>query len=364
MAVPDCTAGYLRIESTPTILTLPNEIVSEIFVHFLPVYPECPPPAGILSPFNLTRICRKWRLATPDLWRAVALPLHSEISFARQARETDDWLSRSRSCPLSIEIVETGDYATNLDDWVFPILAALNPRRARWEHLNIHIQERPHLLTFEDSMPLLRHLQLFSEDFDSDRETIVFGEAPLLRSVILNGFAARKVILPLAQLTSLDLFRVHPETCLPILQQTPNLMHFHLYLISRRGAACPADVTLRRLESLGLFAYVDEDVAPPSGYLQTFIVPALRELHIPEQFLTRPINSLTSFISQSGCELREVHLIGKLKVAAETYRSTFPLISKFSFHCALEDGRQGPEVEQDYYSSDDFWPFNHSSESS
>jgi hypothetical protein len=43
------------------VLRLPNEIVSEIFTHFLPVYLLCPPVTGLLSPIVLTHICRKWR---------------------------------------------------------------------------------------------------------------------------------------------------------------------------------------------------------------------------------------------------------------------------------------------------------------
>jgi hypothetical protein len=42
-------------------LTLPNEIVSEIFVHFVPPYPESPAFTGILSPATLSQICRQWR---------------------------------------------------------------------------------------------------------------------------------------------------------------------------------------------------------------------------------------------------------------------------------------------------------------
>ncbi|KAJ7187330.1 hypothetical protein C8R46DRAFT_1059491 [Mycena filopes] len=60
------------------VLTLPNEIVSEIFIRVLPPYPECPPWKGSLSPSLLTQICRKWReiaLSTPELWRAMAFIL-------------------------------------------------------------------------------------------------------------------------------------------------------------------------------------------------------------------------------------------------------------------------------------------------
>ncbi|KAJ6483087.1 hypothetical protein C8R45DRAFT_787134, partial [Mycena sanguinolenta] len=53
------------------VLTLPNEMVSEIFIHCMPPYPQCPPLSGALSPTSLAHICRKWRavaLATPELW--------------------------------------------------------------------------------------------------------------------------------------------------------------------------------------------------------------------------------------------------------------------------------------------------------
>ncbi|KAJ6481889.1 hypothetical protein C8R45DRAFT_1100293 [Mycena sanguinolenta] len=58
------------------VLTLPNEIVSEILVHSLPAYTVFRAPIGKDSPALLTGICRKWRqiaLATPALWRVIAV---------------------------------------------------------------------------------------------------------------------------------------------------------------------------------------------------------------------------------------------------------------------------------------------------
>jgi hypothetical protein len=55
-------------------LTLPNEITSEIFIHFLPIYPLRPPLVGILSPTNLTQFVangERWRwppLRSGGLW--------------------------------------------------------------------------------------------------------------------------------------------------------------------------------------------------------------------------------------------------------------------------------------------------------
>ncbi|KAJ6474423.1 hypothetical protein C8R47DRAFT_708876 [Mycena vitilis] len=58
------------------VLTVPNELISEIFIHFLPAYPVCPPLTGPRSPAVLTQICHRWRevaLSTPSLWRALSL---------------------------------------------------------------------------------------------------------------------------------------------------------------------------------------------------------------------------------------------------------------------------------------------------
>ncbi|KAJ7038890.1 hypothetical protein C8F04DRAFT_331298 [Mycena alexandri] len=313
------------------VLDLPNEIVSEIFIHFLPVYPKCPPSAGILSPTNLTHICRKWReiaSATPMLWRASALPLRPSLSFAQQAGETDHWLRRSRSCPISIEIVEDYCEATKPDGWASEVLAVLDAHRGRWEHLKLHFGAVPPLITFERSMPLLRHLSLaFDEIHHHSSFPVVFGKTPLLRSVSLNYLATREVILPWAQLTSLELVSVFPKDCVAVLQQTFNLVHCQLTLFESRDMDL-LDVTLPRLETLRLLGFMNHRAI---GYLGTFFVPALRELRIPEQFLENPIEFLTSFISKSGCHLREVHITGERTVPKQTYCTTFPSI-RFHFH--------------------------------
>ncbi|KAF8140787.1 NADP-dependent oxidoreductase domain-containing protein [Mycena galopus ATCC 62051] len=163
------------------VLALPNEITAEIFTHFLPLYPICPPLTGLYSPILFTQICRQWReiaLETPILWRAISLsdstiPFNAHISV---------WLERSRYCPLSLHFDDDDPISGEL--LAAEVLAAIVPHRARWDHLTISLRLPTLLHAIEGPMPLLRRLNL-SSDGESDT-TFSLGEAPLLRSVTLN----------------------------------------------------------------------------------------------------------------------------------------------------------------------------------
>ncbi|KAJ7834302.1 hypothetical protein B0H13DRAFT_2678693 [Mycena leptocephala] len=309
------------------VLTLPNEIVSEIFMHFLPAYPEYPPLTGLLSPTLLTHICCRWReiaLGTPALWSAITSSYHGYIPLKQKAHLFDLWLKRSRFCPLSLQI----GGGMGIDEF----LAVVVPHRARWEHLELEDTSLACLPIIDGPMPLLRHLNLsLYHSFTDAPEVFAFRDAPLLRTVVLSPDAASSVILPWAQLTSLTLFNVYPRVCVPILQQTSNLVRCELevWFDSDNHEHGP-DITLRYLESLTL---VEAGNGPVIGFLETFIVPALRRLKIPEEFLgPSPIDSLTGFISKSDCKLAEVHIGSDPRSLREdSYRQAFPSIHKFSF---------------------------------
>jgi hypothetical protein len=285
---------------------LPSEVISEIFLRFLPIYPLCPPLTGILSPTLLTHICRQWReiaLETPDLWRAISL------SGNVAPFQVSHMLGRSGSCPLSIRMDAYNDSVQ-----VSEFFAAVAPHCQRREYLKLRLSPT-NLSPIQSSLPLLRHLDFVLSPFDADSNPnipIVFasGELPLLRTVILNDIAALSVTLPWVQLTSLTLTSVYVNECVPLLQQTSNLVHCELELYWDSDDDEP-EIVLPCLESLTL-----NDPYPTGrrhiNYLQTFIVPALCSLEIPERFFGNdPIDSLKSFISKSGCTLQEVRITGK-----------------------------------------------------
>ncbi|KAJ7913311.1 hypothetical protein B0H13DRAFT_2470033 [Mycena leptocephala] len=216
------------------VLELPNEIVSDVFMHFLPPYPLFPPLIGLLSPTLLTQICGRWReiaLGTPALWRAISSYHESiHIPYDLAIHAFDTWL-RSRQ---------------------LEVLAAVAFHRSRWEHLELCLRESHAVL--DGPMPLLRYLDLrLIESSAHATEAVSCHEMPLLRTVVLNYNAASSVILPWAQLMSLTLLGLYPSECVPILQQTSSLIRFKLLLPDLGFDGLEPDIALPCLESFTAF---------------------------------------------------------------------------------------------------------------
>ncbi|KAJ7356466.1 hypothetical protein DFH08DRAFT_459318 [Mycena albidolilacea] len=310
------------------VLTLPNEITTEIFIHFLPTYPSCPLLTGLGTPTALTQICHQWReiaLATPALWRAISFSEpYPSYSFEPHKRLCNIRLSRSRSYPLSLELDE--DYIDRKH--TTELLSTLAVHRARWEHLDFHLS-LSRLGAIAGPLPLLRSLDLSvddPEDGDDDTGEISFLDAPLLRTVVLNDIAAKNITLPWAQLTSLTLHALYPRECAPILQLSYNLVHCELNLAGGDDGA--EDFPNIYLSSLQSFTLTGD---PTTGYLETFIVPALRSLEISEPYIDPDcIDILASFLAKSRCKLQELRVTDRASVAEESYREAFPLV-KVSF---------------------------------
>ncbi|KAJ7148419.1 hypothetical protein C8R43DRAFT_518377 [Mycena crocata] len=310
------------------VLTLPNEITSEIFIHYLPLYPHCPPVSGNSSPTLLTHVCRKWRntaLATPALWRAIAVDM-APRKIEAQKHLMKSWLAMSGSCPISIKL-EGADVASAQQ---LEFIQLLTLCRTRWEYLELQYISTKILPFFCGATPVLRHLKL---SLDNPPPTpLEFDGAPLLRSVFLGHDTLTGVVLPWQQLTSLTISSASPSECTPILQQTTNLVHCELTLLEDDVSEdSEPDVSLPYLESLVMDA-ADDDDGPVTGYLDTLITPALRKLEIQDAYLgSSPIHSLASFISTSGCKLQELQIVGRLSVHEYSYHNAFPSIPEISF---------------------------------
>ncbi|KAJ7149567.1 hypothetical protein C8R46DRAFT_1358654 [Mycena filopes] len=300
------------------VLTLPNEITSEIFVHFLPAFPLHPRRD---SPTVLAQICRKWReitLGTPTLWTAI-YPTFSYTPFRPPLKIVDLWLSRSRSCALSVEIIDPHE------DNVLPRILA---EAARLKDLILDTYELP---AGSCPMPLLQRLELRLDPNCRQSDIALFSDTPQLRTVVLNDFAALNVQLPWAQLTSVELTFVSPSEFASVWRQTPNLLHCELKL--HLDGSALTELRLPLLESLIFRNGGSLTGTARIAVLSTLTLPALRSLSIPEAYLGEtPIDTLTQFITKSGCTIRKlcVRGMGDIQVS-RLYRRAFPQISKFTF---------------------------------
>ncbi|KAJ7677741.1 hypothetical protein DFH06DRAFT_559536 [Mycena polygramma] len=303
------------------VLTVPYEIVAEIFVRCLPVYPLCPPLIGLLSPTNLTQICRQWRevaVSIPQLWRAIQLSDHP-IPLDRQHHILASWLGRSGCWPLSICVRGKPDAAGTPDS--DGIISALSAHRGRWDHIDFDFFSPP---IINGPTPLLRQLTLKC----IDRQAFTLPDAPLLRTVTFIQYLPRSNF-PWAQLTSLTLCCVYFDDCVPFLRQTSNLVHCDLEIWPpRHNSHFPATVALPRLESLVLKFACGE--GPPT-YLDAFMVPDLQSLQVSARMLGwNHIDSVKHFVFGSGCRLQEL-LVTHWEADEAMFRAAFPSIPQISF---------------------------------
>ncbi|KAF7309202.1 F-box domain-containing protein [Mycena kentingensis (nom. inval.)] len=143
---------------------IPVEILGEIFLQYLPVYPVCPPILGDASPAKLGQICSHWRNiahSMPSLWRAVAL-MHCGAPPAAKEAELEMagvWLQRSAPQPVAVAL----DVRLFKDEHRTPALELLLAHCERWEHgyLNLHNLDFAAVRKLlRSKLPLLRQLEV------------------------------------------------------------------------------------------------------------------------------------------------------------------------------------------------------------
>ncbi|KAJ7641219.1 hypothetical protein FB45DRAFT_899692 [Roridomyces roridus] len=306
------------------VLTLPNEITSEIFLHFIPPYPDCPPLRGLDSPTTLTHICREWRdiaLATPMLWRGLSID-----EADNRAGVVQTWLDRSGSCPLSITL-ERGHSRAGARNESF-IAALLYCER--WQHVQLKLGTEEVAL-IKGPLPLLETLSLVVVGrFNYRQPTTSFGDFPRLRAVMLND--ADHGWLPISQVTSLAVKTVLPSRYISHLCAAVDLRYLSLIECSPpRVPHGQNHIQLPRLEILVLMRCPDVH-----RILDMLTLTALHTLRVCGKGLGEDlISSLSSFISRSGCKLQQVRRV--LDGSQESFRAAFPSVPKIIFNAKHND---------------------------
>ncbi|KAJ7271738.1 hypothetical protein C8J57DRAFT_287078 [Mycena rebaudengoi] len=288
---------HISSDQNSAISYLPVEIMSEIFTHFLPDYPQCPPLTGRLSPALLGQICGTWRqiaFDTPWLWRAIHIYLSSagESTMTAQLNVLTTWLSRSKICPLSISF----EIQFDLSSPTLPhFTAALISHSGRWQHLVLDIPFDD--FRSLDHFPLLRDLTLGPSRYGPTGALTVFHSAPQLKRVLFGRLLnPSRVNLPWAQLTHILARNLFLPVAAQILWQASALVEFTCILKAGGDIFGDAVAPLIHLESLIL--YVWDGMAIQKQVLDALTAPMLRHLTISEHSLGEQlVPTLAAFFS-------------------------------------------------------------------
>ncbi|KAJ6463980.1 hypothetical protein C8R45DRAFT_505504 [Mycena sanguinolenta] len=303
---------------TYPVLTLPPEIVADIFGHYLPPYPLCSRAFGPRSPTTLGRICHSWReiaFSTPTLWRSISLYLASDTDLPKRLECLQNWLTLSRSCLLSIRLEGPSQHDLDLS----PFIAAIVLHSARWEYLKLDlpVDYQHHGLQGLRACDSLRSLSVCGGWWGHDWNP--FTEAPQLRALGFEQFHAKPTpCFGWAQLTTLRMHLIPPPRLMDILHHAVNLVHCRLTILVEANSITdailinPKRLLLSYLETLVVLVRDERwtvDRPALTGWFNLTTFPALRRLQVSNQLLEpKPLATLIALVSRSGCRLQQLHI--------------------------------------------------------
>ncbi|KAJ7062823.1 hypothetical protein C8F01DRAFT_1135353 [Mycena amicta] len=337
------------------VLSLPNEIMSEAFVHTLPPYPEAPPLFGLAdeSPRNLLSICSKWKdiaLSTPELWRAIKVT-EADVhltKFQRSLKAVNKWLSLSGSLPISFN----AEFRL-MHDRTEDLLSAISLHRKRWQVLRLEIEQQ-HLAFISGAAPLLEKLSLGNWRIQIPPTHILNLEhAPRLRAVGLWDIPCTVHSLSWSHLTELCAIEIPLLDWVPMLRQATQVVRCRLSL-TNGIPQLHQSVELPLLETLVFEVYEDliHSSTGRSG-LAAFTLPALRRLQVPESFLPLdPIEDLRMFVRRSECNLQTLLIRDDDRglSSSRAYKAAFPKVTRVSLVGNLPFG-----VDDGLWKSGEWW---------
>ncbi|KAJ7644502.1 hypothetical protein FB45DRAFT_999529 [Roridomyces roridus] len=264
----ESTQRHLHTVAVYPVLTLPNEITSQIFIQW--IYTD-----DKSNPMLLTWVCQLWRavaISTPQVWARLRNLPHGKKFFSK-------WLSHTGNLPLKLNLAFKGPSQVNYQDSF--VFRTLSRHSSQLETLNLTTDGAVTLPP--GPFPRLKKLCISSIKC-TDRALVIDDTAPLaapqLRELILKYSAelsgdALQVYLPCMQLTNLEL-RANATECLKFLVRALNLEH--LIVDSEDGELPDLNqwtlVTLPRLRSIQCSTFTCPEL------LSYVTLPALEELSI------------------------------------------------------------------------------------
>ncbi|KAJ7249253.1 hypothetical protein B0H12DRAFT_703407 [Mycena haematopus] len=287
-----------------SIMRLPVEILSEIFLH-------CGKKQDGCRPRLVATVCRKWRniaLATPNLWSDVRLA-QEEIKVEALHSLLDLQLQRSGQVPLSIVFCEPRDTTSTLR-----LLLAVSHR---WQSLDLSIftdSQQELIQTSTNHFPVLEKLTI--RIVPSLELGNLFRPLPLLRELELSWLNCPiPSTLPWSRLTKVTLRDASVVVALDVLHSAPNITELWLhYCYSDDGDCRTITSAIRSLKISHCRTGFCRD------FLGHLTLPHLQELVLdcPDSGAVTSLFTGASFsityLNLTGVELSERELIGILRL--------------------------------------------------
>ncbi|KAG2039656.1 hypothetical protein BDR03DRAFT_998554 [Suillus americanus] len=285
---------------------LPAEILSQIFIHCLPIGPHLSP-ASEAAPMLLTRICRQWRevaVDMPTLWHRLSVG----EDWQRAAFCYEAWLKRSRGRPLSLELQCHENNWTGLRSLLQPYMNQVS---------SLSLDFDPNVL--QPEVMILDFLALeeltIVLGFPTPKFAIIqcISQPPCtLRSLTAMGVFFDKEYASTFNpawdhLTNIQIDLCDPSTFPQMLRLCPNLSSLTIYtLFSAMEALEP--FTHTQLQSLRIFS--DDNYDDDTDYLNLFdtlLLPNLRVLEAHDVY-PWPHEEFKAFLTRSKCPLESLTL--------------------------------------------------------
>lgn len=287
------------------IRCLPNEIIAEILLY-TPTMWRYEALSGSAEPWQLTRICSRWRsiaIGLPSLWSSLSVGDYKKTPVTKDPLMLlETALARGGNHKLDVRF-ECEHFPLHIQE---ELLTALMRHSSRWNAVSLSI---PHdllamLTPVQGTLHCLKELSLqvpIEAEFPQPELPGTFDLAPFLHTVSLRGITIPDPSrLPCSQLTKLSAHDVRAENHIAIISRAPNLTSFNA---SCKTGYLPTPTVTVHTSLRDLFVCGGQLF----GNLQ---LPALEDLSIePEAILTRcEMGPLASLLLRSGCSLRSLSL--------------------------------------------------------
>ncbi|KAG2141928.1 hypothetical protein DEU56DRAFT_795566 [Suillus clintonianus] len=285
---------------------LPNEILSEIFVHCLPTHHHLWP-ASVSAPMFLTNICRRWREVAanmPKLWCRLRLQEAEGRNWQRTAFCYDLWLKRSQGLQLSLSLGCFQGRLTNIQSLLRPYINQVSS-------LSIHVSRQVPELMFTDLLALeeLTISVLYLDVLPAVAQSIS-RQRLTLRSLSVKGLAFDLQCLSSlnsvwAHLTNVEIAITQPNAVIHMLRLCPNLSSFTIRaaFVGHREVLEP--FTHTELRSLRIDQSNSVLTETLSGLFDALSLPKLRVFEA--RYVRRwPHEELKAFLVRSNCPLESL----------------------------------------------------------